>query len=151
MTTLADSVSYYDNQKYHISLGSGDSSLVIGQIPIGHEALQRFQWGIGWVEVEGGWGCPLTETSGHRCVPTSHDSARLTPPPRDSAFLGTRAHPGVIIKKCVCLFLPGEYLVFAHPGVVIIKCVCLFLPGETSNWRQTYLWSPSFLLPLYST
>ena len=75
----------YLNQKHYISIGSGDSRLVLGQIPMGHEALRRFQWGVGWVE---GWGCPLTETSGHRCVPTGHDSARLTPPPRDSAFLG---------------------------------------------------------------
>ena len=81
-------------------------------IPVIHWHCHGFDgaWREGWME---GWdGCPLTETSGHRCVPTSHDSARLTPPPRDSAFLGTRAHPGIIIKKCVCLFLPGEYLVF---------------------------------------
>ena len=66
----------------------------------GARALRRFQWGTsGWRSGMGngeGRGCPLTETSGHRCVPTSHDSARLTPPPRDSAFLGallpTRHH-----------------------------------------------------------
>ena len=81
-------VEFNEQQKYHIYIDSSDSSLSL--------ALLWFRWGMDGGLDGGMGGCPLTETSGHRCVPTSHDSARLTPPSRDSAFLGallpTRHH-----------------------------------------------------------